>query len=388
MFKRLTVTIWVLMLLLVALPARAGLVTDHDTMPTFFKRVLHKWEDYKLLIIKGKNPSADVDRLMAAPEAYYIVAWQVLPQYTKDEDIKRLLEWASKGGVVLFEDSRLAQNFGFEGAPVSAADLDPSKYKFDHGDYGGEKKFPGGDTLVMAAAGVPHPTLAGVDAVQIFMLAVGDGPKTQNGQPGALLSCLRQTPDMIPLLKLNPTNDGPLRDRVAAGLRSVGDGYVVFKPLVWEEQYTGGRFQYNLLEWMAGYGVPDITASGPSSRTVKKTTAAAHTASVAPGVDRVVLLDHHEMNGRIVNKTFELVLYEPSLRTGTVYFNAVRSIVIQEDGARDAVTLVDGTKKMGSVSFPDDLQLRDASGKVAHLKKSEILRVTMHESVPSAPKAK
>lgn len=386
MMKRLPIHLMILALLL-ALPAQA-MKTE---LPDWYAKKLHKWEEYKVLILKGKSPGADIDKLMASPDAYNLVVWQVLPENTREADVKRVLQWVNGGGCLWFQDSRLGQHFGFENAPVDATEL--HTVKMDHKPYGDVKKFPGADTLVMVASGRPHPTLEGVDAVQVFCVVIGEGPTTSAGQPGGKLSIVRQTPGIVPLLKINPTSQGPLTDRLVAALRPCGEGTIVFKPLVWEEQYTGGRFQYNILEWSTGFGVPDMTTSGPSSPRPRKrnlTGSAPPPVATAPAgatVDQVVFLDKHALNGTIVSKKFELITYDSGLRTGTVFYTAVRSIVINEDGARDLITLVDGQKIKGTVSFTDgELQIKDADGKVRKFRKSEILRVNLHEPASTPDK--
>ena len=366
-----------------ATPARAR------ELPRWFTEHLHHWGDYKILIISGRKPSREVDRLIAHPDAYRIVAWQALPEDTHPADVQRLLAWVHAGGVLLFQDSRLASDFGFVADPVDGREL--KIYKHDNKPYGTHHKYPGTDTLVLRPESSSHPVLAGVDAVQVFLIRVGDAPKHADGQPGGLFSALKQTPGMIPLLKFNPTETGPLLNRVASALPPCGKGTIIFKPLVWEEQFTGGIFQYNLLEWAAGYGVPDLTTNGPSGRkplhihlTLPPTGSASPSAKASPAPsstvpeDSLTLVGDRVVLGRIVDSSFQFVDLDAGLDTRTVKFSDVASLAISEDGAYDRVVLVDGRHLKGSISFPGDLRIREPSGKTDRFKKSEILTLTMH----------
>lgn len=260
--KRFALFILLLAATLCSVAARP--VLSRDNLAEYFRKQLHKWDDYKILIIKGKTPTADVDRLVANPDAFYLVVWQALPMNTRESDTARVMQWVANGGCVWFQDSRLAPHFGMENAPVEGKDI--AYCRPGHGEYGGIKKFEGAHGFAVVDPGRGHPTLQGVDYVQMFALKVGEAPPPDKDRPGSLYSAVKKTADVIPLLRIDPTSASPVADRLAAALRPHGQGNVVFKPLIWEEQYTGARFHYNLLEWSTGFGVPDVTASGPSGR--------------------------------------------------------------------------------------------------------------------------
>lgn len=208
-------------------------------LPESIKRQLHGRDELRLVTLKGKTPS--LERLAGAK----IVVWQVLPEDTSPEHVKALLAWVDKGGTLWFQDSRLAEGFGMQAAPAGKADLRNVK---DHkGHYGSIQKFPGVATIATAPPLHRPDVLKGVDAVQVFLMRVGEDQ----------YSVLRQTADLVPLLKIQQMSTQPLYDRIIAGMMRRGQGIIVFKPLIFDEQLTGARFQANLLEFSAGFPVPE-----------------------------------------------------------------------------------------------------------------------------------
>ena len=92
-------------------------------VPDWIKKQLHKFEEYKVLVISGKHPGQEVDKLVASPHNYKIVVWQVLPEDTKAADTDRLMEWVKDGGSLWFQDCRLAPSFGLQPNPLLKSDL-------------------------------------------------------------------------------------------------------------------------------------------------------------------------------------------------------------------------------------------------------------------------
>ncbi|MBM3461418.1 MAG: hypothetical protein FJX76_04905 [Armatimonadetes bacterium] len=220
-------------------------------LPEALKKQLHKPSEYRMLQVKGNTPQTLVERLAANPANYKIVIWQAAPEVTRPEDAQRVMDWVAAGGTLWFQDSRLAPMFGMQAAPVSKADLRNVK---DHkGEYGSFKKQAGAATFAMPPGGNRHPVLTGVDGVQIFVMKVGEDQ----------YSAIQQTPEITPLLKIQLMSSQPLFDRLIAGLRPHGQGTVIFKPLIFDEQLTGARFQANLLEWSAGFGIPMVAPPIP-----------------------------------------------------------------------------------------------------------------------------
>lgn len=382
-------------LLVMAGPAHPQLIRQKTELPEWFRKQLHRWSDYKILVVKGSTPSSAVDRLAAAPDDFRIVVWQALPEHTREADVKRVLAWVAEGGTLWFQDSRLGPVFGgFENAPIGGADMPAQGFKTARGAYGDVSKAEGANMFGVANPGGGHPVLSGVDYVQIFTIKVGDaatsgGAPTSGGAAGGLFSAVRRAADVIPLLRYDPTSNTPVSDRLAAGLKSYGDGTIVFKPLVWEELYTGGRFQWNLLEWSSGFGVPDMTASGPSGQRPRRRSQTVDTALAAadPSLDRVTCYDKRVVEGTIITKALKITVFEPVLSTSMVEMGTVRAVEMQSDGTRDAVVLASGQRLLGSVTFPDDLTVRTPAGATQKLKKSEILRIRVHDAA-AAPEKK
>lgn len=332
-----------------------------QALPDSIKKQLHKYEEYRILVVEGGKPAETAKKLFARPQDYKIVVWQSLLENTREEDIKKVLEWVDQGGVLWFQDSRLAHLFGMQADPVAKSDL--RKFKPHKGTYGGMKKTRGVATLAMAPPTRPHGVLAGIDAVQVFLLEVAPDS----------FSAVRQTPELIPLLKLEVLSSEPLSTKCVSCMQPRGKGFVVLKPLIWTEQLNGDRFQYNLLEWSAGFPVPDAGAmSGVPMPSAQRTTAP------VPQFDEVVTQDQGVVKGTILTSEFSFTSYESGLATLKVPFAEVSDIVMREDGARDAVTGRDGKKRFGTVQLADTLQIRDTNGVVQKLKKMNIIRITVH----------
>lgn len=217
----------------------SNLLGAHAT-PGAFEARLHGYFAYKICVINGHHPTEVVNVLAAHPKKYHIVMWQVSPEDTREEDVKRLMDWVNQGGVLWFQDSRLAAQFGMRAAPISARDLPELHLRKE--DYGG-KSVEGAVLIAVAPEGASHPVLTQVDTVQVFLMPVGDRQ----------FSAIQKGDDVQPLLVVG---QGAVPDRVIAGLKSVGKGTVVFKPQIWTDILTGLRLQGNLLEWSAGYQVP------------------------------------------------------------------------------------------------------------------------------------
>lgn len=340
-------------------------------VPEFLKNQLHKEEEYKILVIKGKEPSALVQKVAAHPGDYKIIVVQCAPEELKVADAVQLLAWVEHGGSLWFQDCRLAPQFGLQPDPLHVKEL--VRAKEHKGEYGGRKKVPGVATFSIAPPNSGVPLLTGVDTVQVFLLRVGDD----------MFSALHLTSDLTPLLKVQVATGQPFFDRVIAGVKKHGQGTIVFKPLVFTEQLTGERFQLNLLEWSAGFGIPDFSHMTGETTPKNKTSPAATSAA---NVDRVLMRDKSVLEGAILTRSFKLTVLEP-LSTGEVFMTAVADICMQEDGARDAVRLRDGKKLMGMVSFPDDLRLREAGGTVKTLRKFDIARILLSAPQATGPSA-
>lgn len=378
----------VLMLAALVFPAQADIIKLKTELPEWFRQKLHTWQEYQILVIKGANPTAEVDKLVASPDAYRLAVWQEPLDRTRESDVRRVMQWVADGGILWFQDSRLgAMLGGFESAPIGGGSIPPQGFKLARGAYGEQGKVDGANMFGVANPGGGHPVLGGVDYVQLFTLKVGE-EQTPDGKTMPVFSAIRRASDVIPLLRYDPTSGSPLSDRLAAGMKAHGEGFIVFKPLVWEELYTGGRFQYNLLEWSTGFGVPDMTTSGKSGRKPRRKAASAPAApqAVSSAFDQVTLIDKQVLSGRVRSKELEVTTIEPLLSKTRISFDKIVDVTMQADGVRDAVTTADGRRSYGSVSFPGDLEFEMSSGQVRKLKKSELVRLVMHSPSTASDK--
>ncbi|MBM3461650.1 MAG: hypothetical protein FJX76_06070 [Armatimonadetes bacterium] len=345
--------------LLFALVLISMLASPAFCMPEYMKKYVHKYEEYKLLVIKG-NAADEVAKLVAAPDKYKIVVWQALPEQTRPEDVAKVMAWVDNGGVAWFHDSRLAPLFGMEAAEIQEKDL---RFKPHRGEYGATRVDGAATLSAVAGVNTSHPLARGVDYVQVFLVRVSPG----------MYSCVRETPGMTAILKIQPISNQPHFEKVIVGILPRGKGHVVFKPLIFSEQVTGERMQINLLEWSAGFGVPDMMGNTIGSAIPPETPAAA---SSVP-LDRLVMKDKRVLEGTIQDKSFRIFMTVPNLITGTIELRLASSIVIQEDGAQDAVMLFDGKKLMGTVMFSEDINLKGTNGTVTKIMKSEVARISI-----------
>jgi hypothetical protein len=228
----------------------AGCVRPAEARDRAYRKLLHRTADYHILVIKGKHPDAALARLCAHPSEFRIVVWQSPPEESTPERIQPVLNWVRQGGVVWFQDSRLASAFSLQPAPVHRGDL--RQVKLHKGDYGDIRKQPGAATLATVPRPPHHGVLTRVTTVPVFLPEVG---------PDAY-SAVHAQANLTPLLVLETDAAKPLADRVIAGISPLGKGSIVFKPLIFDEHLSGERFQGNLLEYSAGFAVPGAAPSG------------------------------------------------------------------------------------------------------------------------------
>lgn len=209
-----------------------------------YRKLLHRAADYHVLVVKGQHPEVALARLQARPQDYRIVVWQSPPEVSTPDKLKSVLTWVDQGGSLWFQDSRLAQTLGLQPAPVHKGDL--RQVKLHKAAYGDIRKQPGAATLTTVPIGPHHVIVTRVSTVGVFLPQVGADE----------FSAVASQPDLASLLVLETDRNKPLGNRVIAGLLRRGQGNIVFKPLIFDEHLSGERFQGNLLEFCAGYGVP------------------------------------------------------------------------------------------------------------------------------------
>lgn len=174
-------------------------------------------------------------------EGLKVLCLQVGPEALEAEGrLGALLSWVRGGGSLWLYDARLAARFGMRPEFLRAEQF---RHRPEEGEFGGQVN-PGVATTVMATG--PHPVLAGVGQATIFLPALEDGTYGAVAAEG----------DTVPLLQF------AARSPALAALRREGRGLIVFKPLLWTLPLSGERFQLNLLEFSAGFGVPGVAGDG------------------------------------------------------------------------------------------------------------------------------
>jgi hypothetical protein len=186
------------------------------------------------LIITSENIE-QFDKLIISSEEKNCVILQVKPELMDDAHAKILMDWVRRGGVLWYYDSRLARFFSMKEAPFEIGDIPCKRFE---GEYGSEKKQAG--IAVGCIAWGNHSLTTGIRKVLVFVLELEKGKYSAVADEGVL-----------PLLKIERT----ARYSVAA-LRKVGRGSIIFKPLLWEDQYDGRDFQRILIKYSSKDPVP------------------------------------------------------------------------------------------------------------------------------------
>ncbi|MBQ7567349.1 hypothetical protein IJT17_00920 [bacterium] len=171
-----------------------------------------------------------------------IVCWQVAYGNYDDAYTKQLMDWVRAGGSLWFYDARLADKFGMAMYELRGEQF---RGKPEKGEIG-NAKMNGMAVTVMPIQS--HAVGTGVASVAIF-LPLLDAERNVYGS-------IVPSEGTVNLLQF--AADSP----ALAALRRDGYGTVVFKPLLWEKTLSGERFQRNLIDFCAGYGVPGMGGEG------------------------------------------------------------------------------------------------------------------------------
>ncbi|MGM9998014.1 MAG: hypothetical protein ACI38Q_01235 [Candidatus Bruticola sp.] len=151
-----------------------------------------------------------------------------------------IVKWVRQGHSLWFYDSRYAPYFGMKAYALSGKQF---KGRDESGDLG-EQKYAGRAAGVLTMS--KQDVMSGVGQCTVFLPLVGNDTYSAVALGG----------DTLPLLQF--ASDSP----ALAAMRRDGKGLIVFKPLLWPESLSGKRFQYNLLEYSAGFGVPGVGGEG------------------------------------------------------------------------------------------------------------------------------
>jgi hypothetical protein len=189
---------------------------------------------FSTLILTSENIE-QFDRLTGDAEDKNCVILQVKPELMQEDKAKSLMEWVKRGGVLWYYDSRLAHFFEMKEAAFEAKGF---PFKHFEGEYGSEKKQAG--IAVGCVAWGNHSLTTGIRKVLVFILELEKGNYSAVADEG-----------VTPLLKIERTAHYSI-----AAIKKVGRGSIIFKPLLWEDQYDGRDFQRLLIKYSSKDAVP------------------------------------------------------------------------------------------------------------------------------------
>jgi hypothetical protein len=323
-------------------------------VPEALKGQFHSDKELGIKVYSGRN-KGDVKMLKENPESAKIVVVQILPKDMDDETTKIIMEWVRGGGTLWFYDSRLAQAFGMEPAPITTEGIMHKKLE---GEYGEIKKHSG--IALLAQPFGDNPSLTGVTGVVVFLIDVGDNT----------YSCVKATGTTKAILKPNIMNDNAM-----AAIREEGKGKVIFKPLLWQTQVDGARFQANLKEFSAGFPIPRITAK--QSKISDELLIEKKCANPSSTVDLVTLSDGRTVWGKVVS---ESITFETPDKTIQIPVAQLKMLEIDVSSGIDRATTVKEQKLNGFFSVKGGLQFQTPSGVKVTLEKQDLKKVIFNES--------
>lgn len=326
-----------------------GTGVKNADIPEAIKKQAHSEKECGVHVVKNRN-TKDILRLAKEPDFAKILVLQAQPEEIGEEHLAVLTDWIENhGGTLWFYDSRFAPALGMQPAPINP---ETNLSRKTTGEYGSVKKHPG--IAAVASAAGSHPVLSGVTGAAIFILEVGEDQ----------YSAVRTGGDVQPLLKLDLTDD-----IAVAAIREAGKGKIILKPLLWPDQLTGGRFQVNILEYSAGFPVPQITASeSPVSDELLRESPEFLELRL---VDMVQLSDGRTVFGKVLNENVD---FEGTSRSRAY---ATKDLESLETGAAalDKLTTLKGETLKGYVIIKDGFLFMTPSGKKVTLPKSDIVKI-------------
>ena len=198
----------------------------------------HAYDELGVQVLK-RGSAHDVTAALADPTVQILII-QIPFESFDPACCADILKWVRAGHTLWFYDSRYAPCFGMKNYALSA-----KQFK------GRPEKGPIGDVEYKGmACGVltfsKHASMAGVGQCVIFLPLIGEDTYSAVAVDG----------DTVPLLQFAANSPA------LAALRRDGRGLILFKPLLWPDSLSGKRFQNNLLEYSAGFGVPGIGGEG------------------------------------------------------------------------------------------------------------------------------
>ena len=282
-------------------------------LPEVIKRQIHSEKECGVKVIKNRNIE-DIKKLKEQPDFAKILVIQAAHEKMTDEFAQIIMDWVTeKGGSVWFYDSRLAPYFGMENSPVNP---EGTLCRPMNGEFGDSKKHPG--IAINASTFGSHPLLTGVQGAVVFIIKVGDEGYSAVNTGG----------DVKPLLKANISGD-----QAISAIREIGNGKIVLKTLLWPDQLDGGRFQVNMLEYCAGFPIPQITEK--DSPITDSMMVPNNEAMKWEKIDVLVLTDGRTLWGKITNLKID---FEGADKSGSYKTDQLKSIKMGKGGQIDTIT--------------------------------------------------
>jgi hypothetical protein len=311
-------------------------------LPEYIRNQIHG--DIRYTIITERNIGM-LDVLLENAKSRHFVVIQTKEDTLTQEHADKILAWVEAGGVMWFYDSRQAHFFGMKNSPLKESEI---KGQTHTGGFG-TGAVPGFNVIAHTYPFAEHPVATGVQSIQVFLMKVGEG----------LYSAVEDSGNgIIPIFGVN------LEPSTVVALRQHGEGWVVFKPLLWPDVLGGERFQVNLKEFSAGYPVPMGEKPVISSAVFKgKPRQLAR-------YDSVYLLDGQQVIGMIEEKTLQFMggdgVYKTSVNeVESVQFNPVIHTLNLKDGRQFQGQLINRTMKF-----------RSPTGKVIEISRENIVGIT------------
>lgn len=310
-------------------------------LPKYIKDQLHSDITYTVITERDLDR---LDELVLTDKKHHFVVVQIPPEQFKKQHADMLMGWVKKGGVLWFYDSRLAPFFGMENSPLKEDDVRGKPYD---GDYG-TQKVKGINTIAHAYPFSEHPVKTGVQSIQVFLMKVGEN---------TFSAVSEKTEGVIPLFRVN------VEPKAVVALKKIGQGWVVFKPLLWPDVLGGERFQTNLKEFSGGYPVPKsekpvIPAEAFKGKQVKLSR-----------YDSLILSDGQQVIGKVEEDKFEFMGPE-----GTVTKKVEEIDYVKFRPTGDEIKFKDGGKFNGS-TLALELKLKTTTGKTVTIGKEHIMSI-------------
>jgi len=310
-------------------------------LPEYIKEQSHNDITYTVITEKNLN---DLDNIIAKAKLKHFLVLQ--PKYeslTPDHALK-LLDWVRQGGVLWYYDSRFAPLLGMENAPVSADDVKGQPHE---GEYG-TCTVPGINMIAYVYPFTEHPVATGVQAIQAFLIEIG---------PGRYSAVSDKTEGVEPIFIGSPEGSA------IVAMKKIGEGWIVFKPLLWPEVLGGERFQLNLMEFSAGYPVPK------GEKPVIPPEALQGKLVMLPRYDNLILSDGQQVLGMVTDSELEFIGGE-----GTVKYQVkdIDSIAFSPTGTE--VTLIGGITFKGSL-LTISVNFKTSTGKQLSIDKENIVSI-------------